>query len=175
VFISEASGNTVGGTESAAANTISGNDKNGIIIIGATAKGNRILRNSIFENGQLGIELNNDGVTLNDHKDPDPGPNKLQNFPVLSSASTTTIKGTLNSRPRKTFTIQYFSNSTVDPTGNGEGKTFLGQKNVRTNTKGKASLTFTPPAALSAGQFVTTTATDSAGNTSEFSQARTVQ
>jgi hypothetical protein len=54
------------------------------MIIGAAATGNSVLRNSIFGNGSpggLGIALNNDVVTTNDNKDPDTGPNKLQNFP----------------------------------------------------------------------------------------------
>ena len=49
VFISDAPGNLVGGTTNAARNTISGNDHHGVI--GASATGNRVLRNSIFENG----------------------------------------------------------------------------------------------------------------------------
>nr|MBA3952599.1 hypothetical protein [Rubrobacter sp.] len=176
VFISDAPGNTVGGTDPAAANTISGNANHGVIVVGDTATGNSILRNSIFGNGSpggLGIELNNDGVTLNDRKDPDAGPNLLQNFPVIASASTTRIQGTLNSRPRKAFTVQFFSNPAPNfPTGFGEGETFLGEKRVTTNRKGKASFDFTT--ALSAGQVVTATATNAGGNTSEFSQARTV-
>lgn len=132
VFVSGASNNTIGGTVSAAANTISGNANHGVIVVGANARGNRILRNSIFENGSpggLGIELNNDGVTTNDDKDADTGPNTLQNFPVLTSASTTRIEGRLNSRPGRTFTVQLFSNPAPNfPTGFGKGKTFLGQR-----------------------------------------------
>jgi hypothetical protein len=178
VFISDAGDNTTGATVSAAANTISGNAhhgvNHGVIIIGDTATGNRVLRNSIFGNIQLGIELDNDGVTLNDRKDSDPGPKKLQNFPVLSSASTTKIEGKLDSRPKKTFTIQFFFNLAPNfPTSFGEGETFLGEKTVRANKKGKASFAFA--AALTAGEFVTATATDASGNTSEFSAAREVQ
>jgi hypothetical protein len=146
------------------------------MIIGDAATGNRISRNSIFGNGSpggLGIALNNDGVTANDNQDPDTGPNRLQNFPVITSASTTTIEGRLNSRPRRTFTIQFFSNPAPNfPTGFGEGETFLGEKTVTTNDRGRASFTFAT--ALTAGEFVTATATDAFGNTSEFSAARTV-
>jgi hypothetical protein len=50
----------------------------------------------------------------NDPKDPDTGANRLQNFPVLASATTsgneTTVKGKLNSRPERKFTVQFFSN-----------------------------------------------------------------
>jgi hypothetical protein len=175
VRIAAALDNTVGGTVDAAANTISGNTEHGVLISSCScATRNRILRNSIFDNGLLGIELGllEDGPTPNDNKDPDGGPNQLQNFPVITSASTAQITGTLNSRPKKRFTIQLFSSPEVDPSGFGEGETFLGQKTVKTNKKGRASFTFVSSA--SAGQFVTATATDSVGNTSEFSQAREV-
>ncbi|HEV2744309.1 MAG TPA: hypothetical protein VGV91_14235, partial [Rubrobacter sp.] len=133
-------------------------------------------RNSISGNGSpggLGIDLNNDGVTFNDGRDPDTGPNTLQNFPVITSASATTIKGTLNSRQRKTFTVQLFSSPAPNfPTGFGEGETFLGQKRVTTGRRGKATFSFS--AALSPGQVVSATATNAGGSTSEFSQARTV-
>jgi hypothetical protein len=176
VFISEGSGNTVGGAVPAAANVISGNANHGVMVIGDTATGNSILRNSISENGSpggLGIELSNGGVTPNDPRDPDAGPNTLQNFPVITSAGPTRIQGTLNSRPRKTFTVQLFSSPAPNfPTGFGEGETFLGEKRVATNRRGKASFAFTTT--LSAGQVVTATATNAGGSTSEFSQARTV-
>ncbi len=169
--------NSVGGTDSGAANTIAFNDWDGVVVLFNPFTGNRILSNSIFSNGELGIDLNGDGVTANDRTDPDTGPNRLQNFPRLTSATTasgtTTIKGTLNSRPRKTFTIQFFSNSAADPSGNGEGETFLGQKSVKTNDKGNRSFTF--PAVLPPGEgMVTATATNNAtGDTSEFSGAVT--
>ena len=176
VFISEGSGNMVGGTVPAAANIISGNANHGVMVIGDTATGNSILRNSISGNGSpggLGIELSNGGVTPNDPRDPDAGPNTLQNFPVITSAGATRIGGTLNSRPGRTFTVQFFSSPAPNfPTGFGEGETFIGQKRVTTNRKGRAAFTFSTT--LSAGQVVTATATNAGGSTSEFSQGRTV-
>jgi hypothetical protein len=181
VRIAGAIDNTVGGTVDAAANTISGNTNQGVFISSCTcATGNRILRNSIFENGLLGIELGllEDGPTPNDKKDPDTGPNNLQNKPNLTSATTTgsniTIKGTLNSTPNSTFTIQFFSNVASEPAGN-EGRRFLGQKVVSTNANGNTG-TFTRglSQAVPAGQKITATATGPGGNTSEFSAPRTV-
>ena len=126
--------------------------------------GNRILSNSIYDNDALGIDLATPpnelpGVTNNDKKDPDTGANRRQNFPVLSSA---TLSGLLNSRPRKTFTNQFFSSPTEDPSGFGEGKTFLGEKEVRTNRKGKRSFntTFVPLQPVSPGEKITATATN---------------
>jgi hypothetical protein len=177
VFVSDAADNMIGGTTSAAANTISGNRNQGVMIIGAAAARNSILRNSIFNNGTtagLGIELNNDGVTPNDPQDPDTGPNALQNFPVLTAANTTGVEGRLNSRPRRDFTIQFYSNPAPNiPTGFGEGQTFIGEINVRTNLNGRVTFTF--PTALTSGEFVTATATIDSGNTSEFSAAMLVE
>lgn len=69
-------------------NTIYTNGGAGISIVGGTA--NLISQNSIYANGTdgdaLGIDLNDDGVTLNDNADADSGPNGLENFPVVSGA-----------------------------------------------------------------------------------------
>jgi hypothetical protein len=182
VEISGADDNLVGGNVSGASNDIAGNGGglsggNGVTVSGAGSTGNRILRNSISDNEDLGIDLGSaafgDGVTPNDPKDPDTGANALQNFPVLTSVAhsrgQTTIKCKLNSKPDKTFTIQFFSN----PVG-GEGKKFVGQKSVTTNANGNISFDFQPAQAIPAGQTVTATATDPGGNTSEFSAPRSV-
>jgi trimeric autotransporter adhesin len=157
-----------------------GNTGNGVVIRGASSTGNSILSNSISDNGELGIDLvggdeTTFGVTRNDLKDPDRGANRLQNFPRLTSATTasgtTTINGSLSSRPRKTFTIQFFSSPSEDASTYGEGKTFLGQKQIMTSRDGKRSFAFSttlPPGQ----QVVTATATNNAtGDTSEFSRA----
>jgi hypothetical protein len=76
---------------------------------------------------------------------------------------TTTIAGTLNSKPGKTFTIQLFSN----PSATDEGKTFLGQLQKKTSRRGKASFGFFGPP-VAQGHVITATATGADG-TSEFS------
>jgi hypothetical protein len=65
-------------------NVIANNDT-GISMVAAagTLAGNKISRNSIFGNGQLGIDLGQDGVTINDNGDVDAGVNDLFNAPVL--------------------------------------------------------------------------------------------
>jgi len=157
-------------------NLISANDKVGVVVYGDTATGNRILSNSIFANGLLGIDLGLDGSTANDPGDTDTGPNNLQNKPVFSSAKksatgTTTIKGTLNSTPNKTFQVQFFSN----PEGTNEGKTFLGSMSVTTGGLGNVSFTFSTKKTIRLGQNITATATNTTtGNTSEFSAPRKV-
>jgi CSLREA domain-containing protein len=175
VYIYDAPNNTVGGTTARSRNVISGNERNGVVVYGDTATGNRILPNSIFANGLLGIDLGDDGPTANDPKDPDVGSNYLQNKPVLSSAKkgatgTTTVRGTLNSTPGKTFTVQFFSN----PSGADEGRTLLGSKSVTTTGTGNVSFSFSTQKAIRLGQNITATATGPGGNTSEFSAPRKV-
>ena len=139
---------------------------------------NSILGNSIFRNGELGIDLGPDGVTGNDDGDGDGGANLLQNFPLITSAVGNTVSGTLNSAAGRTFRIEIFSNSGVAPcdsSGNGEGETFVGTTNVTTDTSGNQSFTVTLATPLPSGAAVTATATDPDGNTSEFSQCATAQ
>ena len=112
-------------------------------------------------------------VTPNDPEDGDSGPNNLQNFPVLAtavtSAGSTTIDGSLNSTPSTMFLVEFFSNSVCDPSGFGEGESFLGSGTVITDGSGNGSFSETLPTGATPGQFVTATATDLDGNTSEFS------
>lgn len=143
----------------------------GVLVTGsATAV---IRANSIFDNGALGIDLEGSGVTPNDALDADVGPNTLQNFPLLNSVVTSAtqsfIGGTLHSTPSTTFTLDFFSNPAPDPSGFGEGQTYLGSAAVTTDALGNAPFTFTGPA-LAIGAFVTSTATAVTG-TSEFSGA----
>lgn len=173
--IGAVSNNVVGGIFSNEANTIAFNGEDGVSVAGDKAIGNRILSNSIFSNGDLGIDLNLDGATANDAGDADTGPNQLQNKPAITSAATsggtTTVQGRLNSTPGKIFTIQFFSN----PSGENEGKEFIGTKNVTTDASGVASFTFKPAQAVPVGQTITATAMSVLGDTSEFSRPRTVK
>ena len=129
-------------------------------------------------NTGLGINLvggteTGPGVTTNDATDADHGPNELQNYPVLTAAvngSTTTIGGTLTSVASKTFTVELFASPTADASLFGEGATLVGTLTVTTNSSGASSFSFPPAGLVRAGQAITATATDSAGNTSEFAK-----
>ncbi|HZY85143.1 MAG TPA: hypothetical protein VFE78_09955, partial [Gemmataceae bacterium] len=65
--------------------------------------------------------------------------------------------------------VEFFANAAADPSGFGEGQTFLGAATVSTDTNGHAAAMAHVPGAVTAGQKVAATATDPAGNTSEFS------
>jgi hypothetical protein len=65
--------------------------------------------------------------------------------------------------------IEFFANHAPDPSGYGEGQTYLGFATVNTEGSGNASFTTTLAAPMPAGQpYLSATATDAAGNTSPF-------
>jgi parallel beta-helix repeat protein len=177
VAITDSSTNVIGGGSAGAGNVISGNGGVGVLIQGASSD-NQILRNSIHDNGAIGIDLGGDGPTPNDPDDVDSGPNNLQNFPVLASALATPtsirIQGTLNAGIpfASGCRIEFFSSPACDPSGFGEGETFLGSADVRTDAFGNAPIDATFPAQNSAGNAITATATIGL-NTSEFSACLT--
>jgi len=181
VRIFESPNNTIGGSVSAR-NIIAFNGFDGVRILGSQATRNRVLSNSIYSNGDLGINLDQqDYVTPNDNGPPpdaDAGANNLQNFPVISevltSNASTTVRGSLKSTPNRSFTLQFFYGPNRDASGFGEGQAFLDQKTVTTNASGNASFDFALARKAPAGLFLTATATDANGNTSEFCRARLV-
>ena len=145
-------------------NNIAWNDRG--ISAGATTGSsiqNTFHNNHIYHNDQLGIDLFPWGVTPNDPGDGDLGPNNLQNFPVISSATTSTVQGTSCTG----CTVEIFE-AAVDPSGHGEGISPIGEG--VTDVSGNFSISIDPIATVDVCDYVTATATDSAGNTSEFAQ-----
>jgi hypothetical protein len=177
VFIDTASRNLIRGnfigTRIDGTNPL-GNGAQGVFVLDSDSTQNRIARNAISFNAGLGIDRSNnlpsDGVTPNDAGDGDPGANNLQNYPGLAlataSGGTTTVTGTLNSIASTAFTLEFFASDACDPSGHGEGKVFLGERTETTKGSGDASFTISLPLVI-AGWFITATATDPDGNTSE--------
>jgi hypothetical protein len=167
VTIVDAPNNALGGTTGGSRNIIAFNGDAGVAILGEDATGNRVLSDSIFTTIGLGIDLGFNGATANDPGDMDPGPNGLQNKPILSfartSSTSTVVRGKLDGIPSKALRLQFFSN----PSGN-EGKKFIGQKKVTPDESGDVTFTFTPTRKVGVGRTVTATATGAEG-TSEFS------
>jgi hypothetical protein len=183
VYIQNAPANVIGGTTPGAANVIAYSAQRGITVWGNAAVRNSLRGNSIFGNGQLGIDLVAAGelpgsVTPNDSLDPDAGPNGLQNTPVITSVTVVpgsiTVAGVLRSVPAETFVIDFYSTAAPDPSGFGEGEVYLGSTTVTTSFLG-GTRTFRvtlPVAGDLAGQFVTATASriyPGALETGEFS------
>ncbi len=171
-----ASNNLIGGTATGAGNTIAFSGSDGITINISTTTGNSVLGNSIYSNGDLGIDLNSDNLTSNDTGDADTGANNLQNYPILTTAETDGISsieigGTFNSTANTTFRIEIFSNSVDDGSGYGEGETYLGFVNVTTDGSGNATYSATLSSVVNVGAYISATATNLTTNdTSEFSQ-----
>jgi S-layer homology domain len=183
----------IGGTNPGEGNVIAFSGGAGISIYPTAPddpKRNTIRGNSIYSSHQnpiavqdcLGIDFVNPvnpscDPTLNDLGDADDGPNELQNFPMITSASSfveggTLVTGKLNSSPSTTYDLDFYSNpACVDrPQAFLEGRTYLGSAQVTTNGSGNASINVNLPVSIGAGEKVTATATDPDGNTSEFSQ-----
>jgi CSLREA domain-containing protein len=158
-------------------NQIAYNQGNGLTILRGNAYQTSYFTtyapNAVFRNGGLGIDLLNDGVTLNDPLDVDTGPNDLQNYPVLESVvhsnGTVTVSGSLSSRPDRTYKLWFFTNEQCDPSGYGEGESFAQEMVVTTDGGGYAAFTIVFP--QQERPFVTATASYY-GAISEFSQCR---
>jgi titin len=158
VFVSGVNNEAIGGVAAGAGNMIAYNGGDGVSV--ANANSVSILGNSIHDNGGLGINLG-------------AGANNNQAAPVLTAATRsgtgTTISGTLTSLANTTFRIEFFSNQAPDPSGYGEGQTYLGFATVTTDGNGNASFTASLSSPVPQGQhYLSATATDAAGNTSEL-------
>ncbi len=161
-------GSTIGEPHSAA-NTIAYNSAGGVKVADGT--NNLILGNRIFSNGGPGIVLGPFGAGPNDVGDADVGANQLQNFPIITNVVTgfgTVIQGRLNSRPNKSYSLYFYANTQCDVSGYGEGERYLGGVSVITDSNGDVNFDVIVSSMLP-GQYLTATATDPFGNTSEFS------
>lgn len=175
-------------------NTIHNNVGDGVLI-SSTGTGNTIRGNSTYDNGDLGIDLGQtgtqgNGVTINDNNDSDAGPNNLLNFPVLDFAEIDNGTLVVTGWARPGAIVEFFIRDS-DAGNFGEGQTFLffaqegsgsdldatssayadpvnGLNQGADNTN-RFRFEVTNPVGLSIGQFLTATATDASGNTSEFS------
>ena len=178
IWLYDAISTTVGGAASESGNIISKNGGNGITLRN-NSQFNSITGNAIYGNTDLGIDLNWNaaGVTLNDIGDVDTGTNGLQNFPVLTQASFSgdtvlSVQGTLSSMASKTYAIHLYGNDSCDPSGYGEGQVFLAEGSATTVPSGNVIFSFGTINTSRRYLYITATATDPDGNTSEFSACR---
>jgi len=156
IEITNSSNNMIGGRASDmqwrfdGSNVIAYNELDGVHVV--SGRSNAIRQTSIYENGQSGIEL-------------DPGANRNQSAPVLTSAVAGTVSGTLTSRPNATYVVDLYSDDQRDASGH----YYLGSMKVRTNAFGVAHFTFASTQSPVGARYYTATATDTHRNTSEFS------
>ncbi len=167
VAISRASNNTIGGLAPGAINFMTSDGNDGVLV--DTGTGNLIEGNSISGNAHLGIELIHGG-------------NLSQAAPVITSAGTdtsqnvTTVTGTISGLANATYTVDFYVNVNLDPSGYGEGLFYLGTITVPTDASGHGIIMIDGSmvalaGAAPPGTYLTATATDPANNTSQFSAA----
>jgi CSLREA domain-containing protein len=127
------------------------------------AVNNAVRGNAIRNNAGLPIDLNDDGRTPNDPLEVFGGANRGQNFPVLESAQvvngTVEVTVSLQSRPGRTFTLDFYA---------GANRRWARSIFVTTDEAGFIRLPVSLPG-VSLGEAIVATATDSNGNTSEYS------
>lgn len=167
----------IGGERAIEANVIAYNSE-GVYIIGSASVRNRIQQNSLFSNVGLGVELIADdfdpvGVTPNDPEDLDVGPNLLQNFPELSSASVAGTRLMVDySIPTRELVLPLTVEFFIADEQRDEGKRFIGTDEY--DQLGNVTALLFASTSLS-GAWLIATASDGLGNTSEFSQAIPVE
>ncbi|HEU5134644.1 MAG TPA: right-handed parallel beta-helix repeat-containing protein [Steroidobacteraceae bacterium] len=175
-------------------------DNAGAGLLVMDASGTTITQNSFSNNGGLSIDLDPrsvdpnglntlQGVTLNDNGDTDTGPNGLRNYPVMVSASLIGAELSLSGFARPNSAIELYLTQ-ADPSGFGEGMTYLGlltegspadldattgvygPANINgvaqgTDNTNRFSFRLTAPGGVAIGTHLTGTATIT-GETSEF-------
>ncbi|GAB4006352.1 beta strand repeat-containing protein [Nocardioides ultimimeridianus] len=135
----------------------------------ATDTGGRVdvsAATTLHDNGGLGIDLGDDGVTAN-------AAGSATNAPVITGRITNDVNGhdevdgTLDAKPSSAYVVNLYDDPVCDPSGNGEATNRIGFTTVHTDAAGHASFGILD-AAVEAGHGVSATATGPAG-TSELS------
>jgi hypothetical protein len=166
-FANTASNNLVGGKTASADNRIAYavTTKFSGVRVRAGCLGNFISRNCVFSNGNnspngLGIDLLTNGVTLS---------NLTVLTEAVSGGGMTILQGSMSyGHPNGQFLIQFYANGITNISGYGEGFMWIGSTNITTSAGGAASFALALPVAVSPGNFISATATDSANTTWEF-------
>lgn len=152
-------------------NFIKNNGRDGIRVNG-NSSGNALRFNTVADNGWLGIDLGEDGVSVNDSApDSDGGANGMQNYAVVTSATVDVgLELRLESAAFSSYEIELYRSDSCDNSGYGQGEMHLGTFPVSTGASGIVTTTISTDR-FDAGHFLTTTTTDVTGvqSTSEFS------
>jgi hypothetical protein len=158
-----ASTNLIGGLATGAANVVANNARAGVEVDDAT--GTAIRADAIFRNNITGIMLTDNGNAMA------PAPT-IENVSVASSS--VTISATFMGAASTSYTLDFYANDFTNASGDAQGQVYLGSKELMTDASGMGSVMAEFTASLSAGQWVTASATDALGNTSAFSLASSI-
>lgn len=130
-----------------------------------------ITQNKMFSNN-FGIDYGGNACGV-----PQPNqPGGSRNHPQISATvagNVATVSGTINGTAATPITIEFFSNQSCNATGYGEGRTYIGSTELTTDASGNASFDRLLVDFPEGEAVITATATNDAGETSEFSQCAT--
>lgn len=122
--------NNDGNGDASEGNIITNNDT-GISVTaplpGTAVNGNKFSRNSIYLNAALGIDLGEDGVTVNDDGDGDVGANDLFNAPVILTTQVASGNLTITGYTRPNSIVEFYvadAGPNPDPLPGGFTKSF---------------------------------------------------
>jgi hypothetical protein len=157
-------------------NIIAFNGGDGVSVVNGTdgrvAFGNDVDLNNFFSNGDLAVDLGNDGVTPPDPLDADGStgtgtskvvtqPNELQNSPVLDTAAVATggvtVTGHLNTTPNTQLLLQFYYGPAASADA-AEGQNISRTEEVMTDDNGNFTFSYLIDGATDA-DYITATST----------------
>ncbi len=166
-------------------NIVASNMYSGLAVVGASPV--FVEFSEFFDNAGIGVDLDFDGVTLNDPDDGDEGANGNINFPITQNATYSklfeelTVFSALEMNPQvEDYYIDYFYNEECDESGFGEAQYYLNSKFFTTDASGMAedSINISLPYAdidHLDGIYITTSTFSRTKGSSEFSECFYIQ
>ena len=182
VALSSTNSTMIGGAAEGEGNLIAFNPGDGIRVTGSGLF-NSFLRNTMAANGELPVDLGDDGHTSNDTGDADSGVNGLMNFPVVTAArinlaGEVEVTYGVDSDPANAdydLRVELYATDSADVDA---ALRFLGADAFTTADHGAGFATVVLGTATTlgvvAGDFINAVATDENGNTSEVGPAALV-
>jgi len=150
----------------------------GVWISPSGGTGNSVLDNTFQGSSGLDIDLASVGPSANQATNPAAGPNALQNYPVLASATRDlvngieVVSGTLTSAPNTTYRLDLYYATVCSSAAAGRGLAQVPLMRTAVTTGALGSVPFTASVPFSWGGLplgvISATVTDPAGNTSEL-------
>ena len=159
-------------------NTIAHNGLDGVSVLGDYTYGVHIYENAIFANGELGIDLGDDGVDVNDAGDFDGGVNRRLNYPEITSVQIVdglvNVQGSLNinSAASGTVIVDFYSADDISDNGNAYAEQHIGTYTFNADSIDSVNFDVNFDVELSSGAYITATShVISNSGTSEFATA----
>jgi hypothetical protein len=152
------------GPASNGGNVIAHNGVYGVRTNGSAVVGNAIRGNAIYSNADLGIYVERDvGIPV------------LTRAEAYDDDNLLSVDGTLTGTPNMDYELDFFVSEACDPSGEGEGQNYVGTLTLFGTGSGVSSfVSVNFPGSYTPGHFLTATATDEEGSSSQFSWCFTI-